>query len=166
MYAPVSLTDVAPILFPSSPETKTSPSNAFSSFARAFWAPNFPTARFPADDFLASCPGRTGSRIGLVINSSGTSSSVSKTKNASPASPIFMLKGIGLPLTYTETCGRNFVSFGNGTYIAGHQYNGTDCVKSAMRGRSNGQSTLVPKRGNAPTFLSAGSKTCHFPNLT
>lgn len=41
--------------------------------------------------------------IGLVTRSSGISPSVSKTKNASPASPIFMLNGTGFPLMYTLT---------------------------------------------------------------
>jgi hypothetical protein len=41
--------------------------------------------------------------IGLVMSSSETSSSVSKTKKASPANPIFMLNGIGLPFTVAMT---------------------------------------------------------------
>jgi len=47
--------------------------------------------------------GSVGSSSGEVIRSSGTSSSVPKTKKASPASPIFMLNGTDFPLTVMST---------------------------------------------------------------
>ena len=67
---------------------------------------------------LSGASSEVGWSIGLVMRSAGTSSSVSKTKKASPASPIFMLNGIGFPLTNTFTffsLGRKTCHFPNRT---------------------------------------------------
>jgi hypothetical protein len=64
-------------------------------------------------------PGSVGSRRGEVIRSSGTSPSVSKTKKASPASPIFILNGTAFPLTAMSTffsLGRSTCHFPNRTW--------------------------------------------------
>jgi hypothetical protein len=111
------------------------------------------------------------SRSGLVRRSSGTSSCVSRTKNASPASPIFMLKGIGSPLTSTLT------------YMTDGEEKQIRCTKFELKSQRSDQcqgttpntentvrSANVDKKGVIwtllHTFLSPGRNACHFPKRT
>ena len=83
------------------------PADASRSRNSGSWGEAEPAPKLPVSCVRAFLsPGLMASRIGLVTRFSGISSAVSKTKKASPASPIFIEKGMSRPLTKTSTCKR------------------------------------------------------------